>query len=71
MGRRGETDRVAGPGCLGPCFQVGTRSRADDTEYHKGSLTSQQLKRRPGLTDLRRAARHDEELRKLIGTLGL
>ncbi len=39
--------------------------------YHKGSLTSQQLKRRFGLTDLRRAARHDEELRKLIGTLGL
>ncbi|WP_420464024.1 hypothetical protein [Candidatus Palauibacter sp.] len=39
--------------------------------YHKGSLTSHQLKVRFGLTDLGRAALHDEELRKLIGLLGL
>lgn len=39
--------------------------------YDKGSLTSQELKRRFGLSDLRRAARHDEELRKLMGALRL
>ncbi len=39
--------------------------------YDKGSLTAHQLTRRFGLADLRRAARHDEELEKLIGALGL
>ena len=40
-------------------------------EYRKGSLSAQELKRRLALTDLRRAARHDEELRKLLRALGL
>ena len=39
--------------------------------YDKGSLTSHQLKRRFGLNDLRRAAQKDEELRRLMGALGL
>ena len=39
--------------------------------YEKGSLTSQELKRRFGLPDLKRAAQHDEELRKLLGALEL
>ncbi len=39
--------------------------------YDKGSLVSRELKRRFGLPDLRRAAGHDEELRKLMGMLGL
>lgn len=39
--------------------------------YDKGALTSQQLKRQFGLADLKRAARHDEELRKLMAAVGL
>ena len=40
-------------------------------EYTKGSLSAEELKRRFALTDLRRAARHDQELRKLLGVLEL
>lgn len=40
-------------------------------EYKKGLLSAEQLKRRLGLKDVRRAARHDEELRKLLEFLGL
>lgn len=40
-------------------------------EYGKGWLTADRLKRRFGLSDLRRAARHDLELQKLLGGLGL
>ena len=40
-------------------------------KYSKGSLSAEELKRRFTLTDLRRAARHDEELRKLLVALGL
>ena len=40
-------------------------------EYGKGSLSADQLKRRFTLTDLKRVAHHDEELQKLLGTLGL
>ena len=40
-------------------------------EYDKGSVTSQQLKQRFGSIDLRRAALHDNELRRLLGMLGL
>lgn len=39
--------------------------------YHKGSLRADHLRRRFTLTDLGRAARFDEELRKLLGILGL
>ena len=39
--------------------------------YHKGSLRAEQLKQRFALTDLSRAARFDEELRKLLGVLRL
>ena len=39
--------------------------------YHKGSLRADQLQRRFTLADLGRAARFDEELRKLLGILGL
>ena len=39
--------------------------------YSKGSLRAEQLKQRFTLTDLRRAARHDDELGKLLGLLGL
>ena len=40
-------------------------------DYQKGLLSAARLKRRFGLTDLRRAARHDEALRKLLELLGL
>lgn len=40
-------------------------------EYKKGLLTAKQLKRRFDLKDVRRAARHDEALRKLLEALGL
>lgn len=40
-------------------------------EYRKGILPAEQLRRRFDLVDLRRAARHDEELRKLLGALAL
>ncbi len=40
-------------------------------EYTKGSLNAEHLKRRFGLTDLKRAARHDAELRKLLDALRL
>ena len=36
-------------------------------EYKKGSLSADRLRRRFALTDLRRAALHDEELRQLLG----
>ena len=39
--------------------------------YRKGSLLADHLRRRFTLTDLGRAARFDEELRKLLGILGL
>lgn len=39
--------------------------------YSKGSLRAEQLKQRFTLTDLRRAARHDEEPGTLLGLLGL
>ncbi len=53
---------------------------ADDAErqlrklwrkYGKGSLSADQLKRRFTLADLKRSAHHDEDLRRLLGTLGL
>ena len=40
-------------------------------EYRKGTLSAGQLRRRFALADLRRAARHDEEMRKLLEALGL
>ena len=40
-------------------------------EYRKGTLTADQLRRRFVLADLRRAARHDEQMRKLLAALGL
>ena len=40
-------------------------------EYRKGTLSAEQLRRRFTLADLRRAARHDEEMRKLLEALGL
>lgn len=40
-------------------------------EYRKGSLRADQLKRRFGFADLNRAARFDEELRKLLEILRL
>ena len=39
--------------------------------YHKGSVRAEQLKRRFSLTDLSRAARFDEELRRLLAILRL
>jgi hypothetical protein len=39
--------------------------------YKKGLLSAEELKRRFGLTDLRRAAYHDDALRMLLGLLGL
>ncbi len=39
--------------------------------YHKGSLRAEQLKQRFGFADLSRAARFDEELRKLLVVLRL
>ena len=40
-------------------------------EYAKASLTAAQLKQRFSLMDLQRAARHDEELGRLLDVLGL
>ena len=40
-------------------------------EYSKSSLTADQLKRRFTVSDLRRAARYDEGLRRLLDVLGL
>ena len=40
-------------------------------EYRKGMLSAEQLRRRFALADLRRAARHDGEMRKLLEALGL
>ena len=40
-------------------------------EYRKSSLTADQLIGRFDVSDVRRAARHDEELRKLLEMLGL
>ena len=40
-------------------------------EYSKSSLTADQLSGRFDVSDVRRAARHDEELRKLLEMLGL
>jgi len=40
-------------------------------DYHKGSLRAEQLTRRFSVTDLRRGARFDEGLRKLLEILGL
>ena len=40
-------------------------------EYRKSSLTAEQLKQRFTVSNLRRAARHDKELRKLLDVLGL
>ena len=40
-------------------------------EYQKGTLGADQLKRRFQLSDLKRAARHDPELRKLLVALEL
>ena len=40
-------------------------------EYSKSSLTAEQLKRRFTVSDLRRAARYDEGLRRLLDVLGL
>ena len=39
--------------------------------YSKSSLTADQLRQRFSLGDLKRTARHDEELRKLLAVLGL
>lgn len=40
-------------------------------EYRKSSLTADRLGKRFGVSDVRRAARHDEELRKLLEMLSL
>lgn len=40
-------------------------------EYSKSSLTADQLKLRFSVYDLRRAAQHDKELRRLLDVLGL
>ncbi|MYH48322.1 MAG: hypothetical protein F4151_02015 [Gammaproteobacteria bacterium] len=40
-------------------------------DYQNGWLTAKQLKRRFDFKDVRRAARHDEALRKLLELLGL
>lgn len=40
-------------------------------DYSKSSLTSDQLNRRFTISDLRRAARYDEGLRRLLDVLGL
>ena len=40
-------------------------------EYRKSSLTADQLKRRFTVSDLRRAALHDQGLRRLLDVLGL
>lgn len=40
-------------------------------EYSKSSLTADELKRRFTVSDLRRAALHDEGLRRLLDVLGL
>ena len=40
-------------------------------EYSKSSLTADQLKQRFTVSDLRRAARYDEGLRRLLDVLGL
>ena len=40
-------------------------------EYTKSSLTADQLKRRFTVSDLRRAARYDQGLRRLLDVLGL
>lgn len=40
-------------------------------EYSKSSLTADQLKRRFTVSDLRRAARYDQGLRRLLDVLGL
>ncbi|WP_420449570.1 hypothetical protein [Candidatus Palauibacter sp.] len=45
--------------------------RAHWPEYHKGSLRTDHLQRRFTVTDLRRTAGSDAELRKLLGILGL
>ena len=55
---------------IGP-NDVETQLRSLWPQYNKGSLSSDQLRRRFALADLKRAARHDPELRKLLDTLGL
>ena len=40
-------------------------------EYRKSSLTAEQLKQRFTVSDLRRAARYDQGLRRLLDVLGL
>lgn len=40
-------------------------------EYEKASLSADRLKQRFALQDLQRAARHDQEFRKLLQVLGL
>lgn len=50
---------------------TGRQLKAIWPDYDKGSLRAEQLKRRFSLSDLRRVARFDEELRKLLGVLGL
>lgn len=40
-------------------------------EYRKSLLTAEQLRRRFTVSDLRRAARHDEGLRRFLDVLGL
>lgn len=40
-------------------------------EYRKSALTAEQLNRRFTISDLRRAASYDEELRRLLNVLGL
>lgn len=40
-------------------------------EYRKSLLTAEQLRRRFAVSDLRRAARYDEGLRRLLDVLGL
>ena len=41
------------------------------SDYRKSSLTADQLNRRFDVSDLRRAARHDKALRRLLDVLGL
>ena len=54
-----------------PALDVLRRLRKLWPEYRKGNLTAGQLRRRFALADLRRAARHDEQMRKLLAALGL
>lgn len=50
---------------------TGRQLRTMWLDYDKGSLRAEQLKRRFSVTDLKRVARFDEGLRKLLETLGL